>query len=294
MALRALRPRKDEPQEDTAVLLILTDQLNVDPSYQREEDASIRRRAERYAREWDPYLLGEIHAAERSDGTYWVVDGQTRLLAAKIRRIEKLRCFVVRGLDHEGEARLFRRLNKNRTAVSAWADFNAALTEKDPAALAIASVVRSCGFTISRSSGPHAIKAVSGLQKVYALGGSELLSDTLTTINAVWNGDRDASDSLPVLGVAHFFFHYQSHPALDRSRLLEVLSKTPVSWIMRDVKGMSQIGETAWTNTTTAGFKAALSIRRLYNKGLRSRKLPLPVDRKGRQMGGYSEREDSA
>lgn len=282
MALRAFR-RKDEPLEDTAALLIPVDQLNVDQSYQREDDASLRRRAERYASEWDPYQLGELHVAERADGTYWVVDGQTRLLAARLRGIQNLRCFVVRGLDHEGEASLFRKLNKNRTVVGAWGDFRAALTARDPAALSIAEVVESCGFAIGRSGGGRTIKAVGTLQKVHQVGGPGLLRSALTAIAEAWDGDKDAAESLAINGVSSFLHQYQAHPAFSRERLIEVLSKIPVSRVMREVKGLGD--GAAWTNTKSAGVRAMFVIRHHYNKGLRSRKLPMPVDSKGRRMG---------
>lgn len=272
--------RRKPAQEDPAVLVIPVDELNTDKEYQRDLDVA---RAEKYAREWDPYLLNELTVAEREDGTYWVIDGAHRLYAAKKHGVINLRCFVVRSLTREQEADLFVRLNKNRRPVNAWDSFRAALAAKDKDAIRIKAVVEECGFSISRSGGPRSIKAVSSLQKVYRLGGAPLLRDSLELIAQVWEGDKDASDSIAVVGVSAFLHQYGTHAAFNRERLVEVLSKVPVARVMREVKGMGD--GAAWTNTASAGVRAMFVIRHHYNKNLRTRKMPMPVDVKGRTMG---------
>lgn len=274
--------KKKPVQEDTAVLVIPIDDLNIDKEYQRDLDTT---RGDKMAREWDPYLLNELTVAERADGTYWVIDGMHRWYAAKKRGYQALRCFVVRGLTAEEEAGLFRRLNKNRRAVNAWSDFKAALAEKDRDAIQIRDVVVASGYSIARTAGPRSIKAVSGLQKIHRMGGASLLRDTLTFLHEAWNGDPDATEHMPLVGAATFLYHYRTLPAFDYQRLVRQLGQIPVSQIAREVKGLSD----GMVTTGTSANRALLVMRRHYNSGLRTKKLPLPVDSRNRQIGTYSE-----
>lgn len=283
MSLAVLR--RKPTQEDPSVLVIPVGELNIDTAYQRDLDIA---RAEKYAREWDPYLLNELTVSERDDGTYWVIDGAHRLHAALKRGIVNLRCFVVRGLSPEDEAALFVKLNRNRKAVNAWDSFKAALAAKDRDALRIKATVEEAGYSITRSGGPRAIKAVAGLQKINNLGGVELLRETLVVIGVAWEGDPDATENMPLVGIATFLHHYRSHPAYSHARLLEVLSKIPVSRLVREVKALSTDRDGLVT-TSTGAMRAALVIRGFYNRGLRTRKLPLPVAANGRTIGAYSE-----
>lgn len=280
MSLAMLRQRKPI-QVDPSVLIIPIGELNA-PDYQRDENQA---QIEKMVRDWDPYQLQELTVSEHADGTYWVIDGLHRLAAAKKRGLENLRCFVVRALTEEQEAGLFRKLNKNRRPVNAWDDFRAALKEKEPTAIRIKAIADEFGFRISRAGGYGNIKAVVGLRKIHQMGGDSLLRETLKLITEVWEGDKDATETVCLLGVAAFLSQYRSHPAFSRDRFVEVLSKVPVARLIREVSAM-QVEGAGMVTSNTATTRSMLALRAIYNRGLRTRALPAPVDGRNRVLRG--------
>jgi hypothetical protein len=103
------------------------DKLNVDSSYQRGE-ASNTGTLEK-AKRMQFAAAGAIIVAKRFDGTYWIVDGLQRTLAAKRRGdIKEMQCMVFpsKGKDHEAE--VFLLCNKGRVPVCAMHKYKTSVT----------------------------------------------------------------------------------------------------------------------------------------------------------------------
>jgi hypothetical protein len=134
--------------------------LNVDHSYQR-EDVS-RGNISRMCAAWSWAACGCILVVMREDGSYWVFDGQHRVIAAMKRSdISKLPCLGFRLVGIEGEASGFVTANKLRKAVNAITKYRANIVAKDPVATACSEVFEELGLTVSgNATSPDQIKCI--------------------------------------------------------------------------------------------------------------------------------------
>lgn len=129
------------------------DQLEVDPGYQRslesENSLTLIRRISMF---WDWGLCQPLVVARRGSGALFVVDGQHRLAAAKLRGdIWQLPCVVASYESAAAEAAAFVSLNKDRRALTSLSIFKAELAAGDEAAVAVARLVRQAGLELA----PH-------------------------------------------------------------------------------------------------------------------------------------------
>lgn len=125
--------------------------LNVDKSYQRQVVSVTKARA--IARAFDFAACGYIVVVERSDGSLWVIDGQHRVEAARLRGdIEKLHAIVCKLPTVADEAALFRVLNTTRVNVMSSDLYRANVTAGDPDHVACDAMVRELGYTVGRDT----------------------------------------------------------------------------------------------------------------------------------------------
>ena len=115
------------------------DQLSIDESYQRSlESENSRTLIRKIAMYWDWGLCQPLFVARRSDGKLYVVDGQHRLAAAKLRGdIWQLPCVVTHFDSAADEAASFVALNQQRRPLTQVELFKAALSAGDEEALTI-------------------------------------------------------------------------------------------------------------------------------------------------------------
>ena len=104
-------------------------ELNVDPSYQRSvENGPSRVLIRKIAREWDWSLFQLLVVSRRPDGALYVVDGQHRLEAARLRRdLYDLPCSVYDFATTGDEADAFVAINQQRKPLGALDLFRAAV-----------------------------------------------------------------------------------------------------------------------------------------------------------------------
>lgn len=129
---------KDEPGE---FMLLPKNELNVDHTYQR--DAVVVQKVKQIASEWSWSGCGCISVAMRPDASFWVFDGQHRVLAAKKRSdIHELPCMVFLCEDLEKEAKGFLNANAERKPVSALDKFKALVMTGDETAQVVFDIFR--------------------------------------------------------------------------------------------------------------------------------------------------------
>lgn len=138
--------------------------LYVDRAYQRSEGEVSQNKILKYAADWHWMLCGVLLVVRRPDGSYLVVDGQHRALAALTRDdISELPCLVFSLDDVTEEARTFVAAATVRTSISTVTRHKASVVAMDPVSLAVEEAAQACGCTISKSDGAGHIKAVSTL-----------------------------------------------------------------------------------------------------------------------------------
>lgn len=134
------------------------DELNIDDAYQRSIDTGPSRSLiQKIAKAWDWRMCLPLVVSKREDGSLWVLDGQHRLAAARVRGdIPYLPCCVSVYGGIQAEAAMFVAMNRARRAINRLDDFHAAIAGGDNDALIVAQMVESVGFTVSRKTGSAA------------------------------------------------------------------------------------------------------------------------------------------
>jgi len=163
--------------------------LAVDPVYQRSTDTGASKALIRkIAQHWDWALFHPLCVARREDGSLWVVDGQHRLEAAKLRRdLYDLPCVVTRFGRVEDEAASFVAMNQQRRPLSKIDLFKAAVASEDGEASAIMRAIGAAGLSVAPHSNftawkPGMLCNIGGLEAVRRRHGHEVLALSLKAL----------------------------------------------------------------------------------------------------------------
>ncbi len=173
--------------------------LNIDHSYQRE---LIRHsRINRIASDWNFQKCGVLVVAQRPDGTYWVVDGQHRKLAADLLdHICELPCLVYQTDNATTEAALYLAYNTDRGRVMAFDKFKSELAAQDPIAMAVLEMVERSGYTISRGGHRNTVQCPAALKKAVSIDAE--------AATVAWEFAVEIYDGEPVVEKIFLAFHF--------------------------------------------------------------------------------------
>lgn len=141
-------------------------QLRIDADYQREHIANDR--VLKISRAWSWIACNTLAVACRPDGSYWVMDGQHRLLAAMKREdVQDLPCMVYPVADRADEARGFLSINTVRGPATIFDRFNAMLMAGDEVAQGVRDMVMASGYTIAVNRADLTVACVGCLLAEY-------------------------------------------------------------------------------------------------------------------------------
>lgn len=145
--------------------------LQIDPTYQRSIDTGQSHSLiKRIARDWDWGLCQPLNVAKREDGSLWVIDGQHRLAAARVRGdIYDLPCVVIATRSPDEEAAAFVALNQQRRPLSRIDLFRAALAADNEEARVIMRALSDAGLSVAATTNPDSWKPM----QVVNIGGLE-------------------------------------------------------------------------------------------------------------------------
>jgi hypothetical protein len=170
-------------------------ELNLDDSYQRSTDnGASKALIAKIARNWDWRMCLPLVVSKRDDGSLWVIDGQHRLAAARLRDdIQFLPCCVGVYGTVADEAAMFVAMNRARKPMNRLDDFHAAIASADGDAIHIAKLITDAGFTVSRKTGsqswlPGEIAFTSAIMNVQRKHGDRVCTDALRIMAEAWPG----------------------------------------------------------------------------------------------------------
>jgi len=153
--------------------------LNVDHEYYQRVDLR-HPHLKKMALNWSWISCGTLTVSERPDHTYWILDGQRRTEAAKLRGdIKTMPCMVYKFDSVVSEAAKFREINAERKAVGLRDRHKSNLTLNDPIALKMEAFIRRSGRELAVFKGPNSITWPSRLQTL--IRGDE------ATLSRVWD-----------------------------------------------------------------------------------------------------------
>lgn len=213
-------------------------------------------------------LAGPLDVSQRSDGTYWVMDGQHRLEVAKLAGKTQVVCEVYRGLTRDQENLFFRLKNDTRlrvrsTALELWWS---AFEGHDPAVLEQAGIIGSYGYEVAHSgsresmkTGTNVIAAIGAIQEMYTKGGPEWLRRVLGFLSDVFPDDKDAIRNEMLQGSFDFLREFG-----DQVRYDQLCYKLRLVTATKLLAEANNISEYSARRTRVAEW-----LRRAYNKGRR-------------------------
>lgn len=162
------------------------DDLRVDHAYQRGvlSDATVLNIARSFS--WDAF--GIVTVAERDNGSFWILDGQQRVEAARRRGdVKRIPCAVFKSTGRTWEARIFRMLNLNRAPVRALEKFRSAVIAGIEPDKSIQKWLDSEGIRVCKtaSQGSREFDFIDSLRKAWLSDVSAAKSAMLTQFAVV-------------------------------------------------------------------------------------------------------------
>lgn len=211
--------------------------LLIDEDYQRSLDHPISEKLIRtIAETWDWRLCGPLTVSKRADDNLYVIDGQHRLAAARIRNdIPHLPVLISRFESVKEEARLFVAINTARRQPTQLDKFHAKLIIGDEEAIEINDIVSSVGLKVGRS--PYKIHdgeicCVAVLSRCLKQYGRTFLSAALVNMAEAWPGDAMRSANELVPGLCYLL--HNADREFDPDLMLETLKRgRQIDWILK-------------------------------------------------------------
>jgi hypothetical protein len=221
----------------SALKIVYLEGVRTDPSYQRAVVAGHKK----IIANFDPVALGIPLVGEREDGTLWIVDGLQRLTALRKMGKKTMRAEVFRSQGPEHEASVFRKVNKNRTALQPLQLFQAALTEGSETAWEVKKTAEEYGFEIvtnshrsSANTTPEklasTIRCISAVQKIHKRAGAAALRFVFSVLKDVWPDDAQRMSDTVVFGL--YLFWSRREGSVDTERLIPRLATTTPSKVI--------------------------------------------------------------
>lgn len=212
-------------------------QLHVDPAYQRGVDSGQSQALiRRIAQHWDWGLCQPLAVAKRDDGSLWVVDGQHRLAAARLRSdIYDLPCVVSPSGGIRDEAASFVAMNRTRKPLTALELFRGAVASGDANALALMRVLSDVGFSLAphltaASWKPRQLGNVVPLQAALREHGEARLARALRILDAAFGDEVLRYGATLFPGIMHLVA-MDLGQGLDAGLLVAVLQgQTQAEW----------------------------------------------------------------
>lgn len=162
-------------------------------------------------RNFDSKALHTIVVSEREDGTYYIVDGQHRVVALIRLGHEEIRCTIHQGLSVEEEAKMYHDLN-NRPTKQANSKGKSKLRYNEENAVKIDEIVNKTGMKINyEHTAPKSgyIAAYGALERIYKRSGGTHLNNVIVAIKASFGESGNFFQAYIMDGFSKFLRTYQ-------------------------------------------------------------------------------------
>ena len=181
-------------------------ELQIDHAYQRAIDSpASRKMIKEIACNWNWDICNVLTIVDRGEKGLYVVDGQHRLEAARLRGdVPLLPCIAMKCESREAEARLFVDINTARRGTTRLDKFHALCLMGDAEACAIQSLVSDAGLFIGKSprpTKPGELCCITTLTRLYRQYDKSILSAALVTAAEAFRSEplQTANELLPGL-----------------------------------------------------------------------------------------------
>lgn len=240
-------------QREMTIEWLPEDTLYVNSEYQRSLN---RTHINRLVENFNPNLINPIRVFD-NNGRREVIDGQHTLEVLRAKGWKAVPALVLNGTTGVEEAAdYFVKVNTGRKSLRPLEVFHAALTAKNPQAVAIAEVLAEYGLRVATGV-PNGIAAVKKLEMIYKNGGASALRRVLTIITSSWDSDeRDRFHGNMFTGL-HLFLSRPDAPT-NLDRLIGKLRKTSPVAILRK----AHVDSTSVGGSMGAGYAVERQIQK--------------------------------
>lgn len=249
---------------------VSSERIFADYTYQRPVN---EKRVAKIVASFDPALVNPIKVSNR-DGKLWVFDGQHTLAALKKRNGGKelmVFCLVYEGLTQKDEAYLFSQQNGIAQAVAVDRKLNALHVAEDPKVTDMVNIIHTVGFDFDFSNhkqGERKLLAGAALWRMYQKSTRQEFIDSLEIVRDAWHFEAESLKS-EILGGVNCFYTYPPYRGrVDKKLAAKKLRVVEPRIIIRKGKAFERGGDKRF----------AKYMAEIYNKGLRTNRLPGEVD----------------
>lgn len=205
------------------------DRLQIDDAYQRSiESTKAQQLITRIARDWDWRLFQPLSAARRSNGDLFVIDGQHRLAAARLRAdLTHLPCVIGNFDGVQDEAAAFAAMNRQRRAMTKLETYRAELAAGDAKAVQAVQLIEQAGLKLAKHSNtatwaPGTIDCIGGVVRGIGQNGNTVTLNALIAMGEAWAETRITCSGSVLFGLLEL---YAEPPAgFDPDRLITALA----------------------------------------------------------------------
>lgn len=256
--------------------------IHSDKSYQRPLDVkAVKRIADNFSED----VLDELLINQRSDGSFFCVDGQHRLSAIQL-LIERgtldpdwgIPSRIVSVGGQKEEAALYAVRSRGTKTTSSLAYFWCDVMSGDANALSLKEEVERAQCVVARAYGksqPNTVCCISDLQRIFRRE-PNLLCETLNLVRALWSNEGEWRDGGTLLGVACFIYSRRTHSNWDLALIQETLKKTSLAVILGYATRLRL--ESGGRSSKAEDF--AIAMQEEYNRLLGRKQRKLSVIRK--------------
>lgn len=177
--------------------------MDLDRAYQRERKPHYKTIAEN----WDENKCGVLTVSNR-DGRFYIVDGQHRFEAAKIRGVKRLYCLVHTNWTQEDEAWAFAHQDYEKKRVHGAEKLRAdCVSKRDEVPLAVRRVCEKHNVVWFQATGRPAgvLTAPERAKAIVRKHGEEMLDDIFVLIDSMdWRMEKGAYSANVLMGASSF------------------------------------------------------------------------------------------
>jgi hypothetical protein len=236
-----------------------------------------------------PVVAAGIGLAQLPDGTRKVVDGQTRIHAARAHE-ESQRCLlaiIYHVKSMEQAFALFVLKNAGATSLSTVDIFLAQVEQGYPPSVDAAKILARFGCKLEKRTRPWAegnVLSARVVDDIYAIGDGQILEQTLEVVTEAWGRSKEAL-SVEVLGATARFI-CRNYDKLDKQHWADMKRRFAAA----DLGEMLHAANTNWSASRIKGSRMdhfEFELIGKYNYGRRKENLAidLPATRLAREPG---------
>jgi len=249
--------RWTDPGDKGRMRSLRIDDLRIDDSYQRPEVSA--QNTKRIAKDFRWSSFGVPIVMERKNGSLWVVDGQQRLLAAKLRGIKTASCLVFKSRSVAHEAVAVIDLNTHRKAFHPIYKFHAAVSAKLNPEFDINNWVVENGFRVENAHKDGDIRFPAILITLWKID-AEASKRSLVT-------QRSICDEEALNNSVHRGIWYLYHNDVDVDQYADKIIRTGgVTAILQALNYLSLHLDGSKTKAGTNNRLCGLAVLRVINK----------------------------